>query len=118
MSKLAWSPTNSNECVLAHSAGDLDDRRDEDPVGLIDGAVMYELAVDLQIIKRQMLEVVEGAEPSAEVVEREPAAELGQTVGERGRAGDVGDGGGFGDLEDEPIGRYARLPQAAVRSPR
>jgi hypothetical protein len=52
----------------------------------------HELAVDLQEVERQVLEVVEGAEPGAEVVQREPAAEAGEPVGEGTRARDVRDG--------------------------
>ena len=45
-------------------------------------AVAHELAVDLEEVERQVLEVVERAEAGAEVVEREAAAELGQPRGE------------------------------------
>ena len=48
--------------------------------------VADELAVDLEVVERQVLEVVEGAEAGAEVVEREAAAEVGEALGERARA--------------------------------
>jgi len=54
--------------VLAESACDADERLDDEPVGLAGGAAGDELAVDLQEVKRQVLEVVEGAEAGAEVI--------------------------------------------------
>ena len=44
-----------------------------------------EVAVDLQVVGRQVLEVVEGAEAGAEVVDREAAAERGERLGEAAR---------------------------------
>ena len=44
------------------------------------GGVLDELAVDLDVVERQVLEVVEGPEAGAEVVEREPAAEVAQVL--------------------------------------
>ena len=87
--------------ALAHAAGDLHDCGDQDAVGLIHGAVADELAVDLEVVEGQVLEVVEGAEAGAEVVEGEVAAQLGQALGELRGRGDVGDRGGLGDLEDQ-----------------
>ena len=69
--------------VFAHAAGDLHDGGDQGAVGRVGGAVADELAVDLEVVKREVLEVVEGAEAGAEVIEREPAAELGEAIGER-----------------------------------
>ena len=46
--------------------------------------------------------VVEGAKPGAEVVERERAPELGESLAEPAGLGDAADGGGLGDLEDQP----------------
>ena len=87
----------------------------DQPVGLVAHAVGDELAVDLQVVERQVLEVVEGAEAGAEVVEREAAAELAQPVGERARLRDAGDRGRLGDLEDQPA-RVDRRGPAAPRS--
>ena len=59
---------------------------DHELVGAAGGQLRDELAVDLQVVERQVLEVVEGAEAGAEVVEREAAAELAQPLGELARA--------------------------------
>ena len=61
--------------LLAEALGDVDDRADDELVGAVGEAVGDELAVDLQVVERQVLEVVEGAEAGAEVVEREAAAD-------------------------------------------
>ena len=71
--------------------------------------LLDELAVDLEDVERQVLEVVERAEAGAEVVERELAAEVGERCGERAGALDVDDRGGLGDLERSGAsGRSAR----------
>jgi hypothetical protein len=44
--------------LLAHAAGDVHHRGDHQPVGLVAHAVGDELAVDLQVVERQVLEVV------------------------------------------------------------
>ena len=59
---------------------DADDRFDHELVDPSAGGVLDELAVDLDVVKRQMLEVVEGAEAGAEVVQREPAATIAQPL--------------------------------------
>jgi aminoglycoside/choline kinase family phosphotransferase len=71
------------------TAGDPHHGRYERAVALALGAVSDELSVDLEVVKRQVFEVVQGSESSPEVVEGEPAAELGELVGERGGSGDV-----------------------------
>ena len=71
------------------------------------GQVLDELAVELDVAHRQVLEVVERPEPGAEVVEREAAAEVGQAAGELGGLGHVRDRGRLGDLEDQ-LGRVDR----------
>ena len=87
--------------LLAQPAGDPHDGLDDELVGLVAQAARDELAVDLQVVEGQVLEVVERAEARAEVVEREAAAELRQPLGEAARERDVGHGGGLGDLEDQ-----------------
>ena len=62
--------------ALAQPAGDVDDRPHDQLVGPVVGRSRDELAVDLQQVERQVLEVVERGEAGAEVVERELAAEL------------------------------------------
>jgi hypothetical protein len=59
-------------------------------------------AIDLDVLEGEVFEVVEGAKPGAEVVERERAPELGESLAEPAGLGDVADGGGRGDLEDQP----------------
>jgi hypothetical protein len=66
--------------------------------------VQNELAVDLEIAERQILQVVETAEPRAEVVERERASEGREPVCELTCGAEVGDGRGLGDFEGE-LGR-------------
>src|SRR3954469_6844686 len=87
--------------ALAEPARDVDDRLDDELVGPVDGRVADELAVDLQVVERQVLEVVERAEARTEVVEGEAAAEVGQAGREVLGARDVGDRDRLGDLEDD-----------------
>ena len=70
------------------------------------GRVFDEFAVDLDVVEREVFEVVEGAEAGAEVIEREAAAVVAEVLREGLGVGDVGDGGGFGDFEDQ-VGRIA-----------
>jgi hypothetical protein len=58
-----------------------------------------ELAVDLQVVDLQRLQVVEARGAGAEVVEREADAVLAHGLDERGRVGHVRDGRGLGHLE-------------------
>ena len=62
------------------------------------------VAVDLQVAERQVLEVVKGAEAGAEVVERDRAAERVHAGAEGPRARHVGDRGGLGHLDHEARG--------------
>ncbi len=64
-------------------------------------SVVNELDVDLQILSGDVLEVGEGAEAGAKIVEREAAAELADPPCEVLRVSHVGDRGGLGDLEVE-----------------
>ena len=59
----------------AHAANDARERPDDELVGARDGQAADEVAVDLQVAERQVLEVLERAEAGAEVVQRELAAE-------------------------------------------
>ena len=65
-----------------------------------------------------MLQVVEGPEAGAEVVEREAAAEPGEALHERARLREVGDRGGLGHLEDQPRGVDARVGQSLLHEQR
>ena len=64
--------------------------------------VADELAVDLEEVHRQVLEVVEAAVAGAEVVEREAAAERAQRLREADRDLGLLDQRRLGDLEHEP----------------
>ncbi len=75
--------------LLTQPARDRDDGLDHELVGARAAGVAHELAVDLQDVEVHVLEVVEGAEAGAEVVQREAAAELRQLVRELARRGDV-----------------------------
>ncbi len=99
---------------MREPAGELDARLDDQLVGAAFRAVLDELAVDLEVVERQILQVVEGTETGAEVVEREMTTEGGQLVDELARAVDVLDRGRLGDLEDEPVGIDGA---AAITSP-
>src|SRR3954454_7768037 len=97
----------TERCVVAHElrdgllsepVRDLDDRFHGQLVRLRRGQLADEVAVDLQIVERQVLQVVERAEASAEVVECECAAELAEALGEAARLLDVHDRRRFGDL--------------------
>ena len=87
--------------LFAEASGDADDGLDHELVDVSAGGVLDEFAVDLDVVEWQVLEVVEGAEAGAEVIEREAAAEVAQVLREGLGVGDVGDGGGLGDLEDQ-----------------
>src|SRR5207245_8335921 len=63
-----------------------------------------EIAVDLEIVEGDVLQVVERAEAGAEIVQRKSAAATPQFRGELPRVVDVAHGGRFGQLEDQPPG--------------
>ena len=86
--------------ALAEAARDVDHGLDDELVGEVRDAAAHELAVDLEVVEGEVLEVVERGEGGAEVVEREAAAEPGESVRELLRARDVGHRGRLGDLED------------------
>ena len=68
--------------AFAEALRDGDERRDDELVGAVGRAAGDELAVDLEVVEREVLEVVEAAEAGAEVIERETAPERGQPLGE------------------------------------
>ena len=84
---------------LAEAAGDLHDRLNRKLVGIAVGHVADEGAVDLDQVEGDALQVVEGPEAGAVVVDRDLAAELGDAVGKAGGRFVVVDGRGLGDLE-------------------
>lgn len=66
--------------------------------GVVD-QVADELAVDLEEVHLQRLEVAEGRCPGAKVVQRHPHAQGPHLGDEFGGVGQVGDGGGLGHLQ-------------------
>src|SRR5947199_10604179 len=60
-----------------------------------------EAAIDLQVVDRQTLEVIEGRGAGAEVVESEGAAEFLQARGKLLGAGEIGDNGRFRHLDNQ-----------------
>ena len=76
--------------------------------------VAHEAAVDLEVIDVQVLQVAERAEPGAEVVEREAAAELAHARDEALRARAVAHHAGLGDLQAQrSAGTLLRRRRAA-----
>ena len=71
---------------LAEAAGDLDDRLDGELVGVAAGMSRMKEPSILIRSKGMLLQVVEGPEAGAVVVDRDLAAELGEAVGEARRA--------------------------------
>src|SRR5215469_5527557 len=68
--------------LLAGEMPDLVDRAHHLAIDWIAQDLAHEAAIDLEVIDREMLEVAEGGEPGAEVIERELAAELLQRLDE------------------------------------
>ena len=100
--------------LFAEALGDADDGFDDELVDASAGRVFDEFAVDLDVVEWEVFEVVEGAEAGAEVVEREAAAVVAEVLREGLGVGDVGDGGGFGDLEDQVGSDRRSWPQPIV----
>src|SRR5690606_27552012 len=67
-------------------------------------------AVELDIVDMQRMQILEGGEAGAEIVEAHLVAEAAQLLDHRVGNREVLDLGRFGDLEDEPA------PQAAMRA--
>ena len=109
--------------LLAHALGDGDEGLHHELVGGASRQAADEVAVDLDVVEGQVLEVVEGAEARAEVVEGEAAAQAAQPVGEALGVLQVRDRGRLGELEDErrridpglrqqPLGEGRQVPVA------
>jgi len=89
----------------AHHVPDLVDGVDHGVVDRIDIDVLYEIAGDLRVIDRQVLEVAERRQTGAEIIERESATHGFETVNEIDGARQVGHRGGLGDFETQAGGR-------------
>ena len=55
---------------------------DHELIGSVADTVGDELAVNLEIVERNVLEIVEAAEAAAEIIERKAAAELMEALSE------------------------------------
>ena len=71
--------------LLVEAVRERDQRLDHELVGAVAEAVGDELAVDLEVVEGDVLEVEEAAEAGAEVIEREAATELLEPLGEVAR---------------------------------
>ena len=98
----------------AHAVDDPGERAHDELVGARHGQRADEVAVDLQVGERQVLEVLEGAEARPEVVERDRAAETLNASAERLRPAHVGDRGRLRELDDQPLGRHLLQRELAL----
>jgi hypothetical protein len=98
--------------LLPHALGDSDDCFNDEPIGGIGAEATNEVAIDLEIVEGEMLQVEERAEAGAEIVQREPAAPTPQLGGETLRALNVADRGRLGQLEDQGRGIVAGAGQS------
>ena len=78
---------------------DLGDGLDHAAIHDVGGDVRGEVAVDLEEIHRQRLQVHERGHAAAEIIEREAAAARLELAHEERRLGEAGDRRGLGDLE-------------------
>src|SRR5246127_5787842 len=85
--------------LLAGEVPDLVDRAHHLAVDRIAQDLAHEAAVDLEVIDGEVLEVSEGRQPGAEVIERELAAELFQRLDEAVGLREARHRRGFRDLE-------------------
>ena len=67
----------------------------------------HEVAVDLQIVRLDVLEQLERVQSGTELFDREAAMDLLQRVDEHARGLEVGHDFRFGNLEDDGIAAYA-----------
>src|SRR5205807_2726499 len=74
-------------CRLAEPLGERDDGLDHVLAGLVGDQVADKLHVDLEVADRKVLQMAEGSESRAEVVEREATAQLGEPRSEERRVG-------------------------------
>src|SRR5207248_9571611 len=87
--------------LLAEPVRHLHDRPQYQLVGGASRRVPDELTVDLEVVERQVLQVVEGAKASAEVIECEAATDIRQRGYEPPGLVHIADRSRLGDLEDQ-----------------
>src|SRR5882672_10628045 len=90
--------------LLAGQMADLVDRAHHLPVDRVVQDLAHEAAVDLEEIDREVLEVTEGRQAGAEIIEREFAPQLLERLDEAVGLRETGDRGGLGDLETDLAG--------------
>ena len=95
----------------AEALGERDGRLDDRGVAVVLVHVEDEVLVDLQLVDGQVLEARERRVAGAEVVDREPDAELAQPREHAHRALRVGHDGVLGDLDAEPVRRDPGVAQ-------
>ncbi len=91
--------------------GDVVDRLDDGAVDAAPLEVLHEGAVDLHEVDGEALQIVEGAEAGAEIVEHDGAARFPRRRHQRVGGGQVLDQRRLGDLEMQPLRAEARLRQ-------
>ena len=96
-----------------HRARHRDDRAQDVAVALVLGDAVDELAVDLDRLDREALDVVERRVAGAEVVEHQPHAEALEVLQHGGRRGRLLHQDALGQLEPQALRRHAGLAQDA-----
>ena len=99
--------------LYVQGVSDLVDRLDHCKVYVVRDHVLHETAVQLQVIDGQVLEITERAQPDAEVVECQTAAQLAQPGDKLRCIAQVGDHRGFRNLETQQLRRDAAVPDFA-----
>ena len=96
-----------------HRARHRHDRPQDVAVALVLGDAGDELAVDLDRVDREALDVVQRRMAGAEVVEHQPHAEVLEVLQHGRRRGGLLHQDALGQLEPQPLGRHAGLAQDA-----
>jgi len=101
--------------LLPHASRDLYERLDDELVRGIGAKATNEVAIDLEIVEGEMLQVIERAESGAKVIQREAAPATPQFSRKRLGVVDVADRRRFGQLEDQARGVEYANPRALDR---
>ena len=78
--------------------------------------VLHEGAVDLDDIDTELAQIAERGVAGAEIVDRDPAAEIFQPGDETADIVDVLDRDGLGDFDDQPLADTGIGPHQRIRS--
>jgi hypothetical protein len=93
-------PDKFSNRLLSKANGHLHDRFNDLLIVSVPGEIADELAVDLEVVERQMLEIMERAEARSEIVQGEGAPQAGKLLSKTAGLRDVPDRDGFGHLEN------------------